>query len=87
VSAPVCRTCYGTSLPREEAVRFYAEPLTMPAYYCPKHQLRQAEMQRIFEEAVRKGIIVVTGSSKPLRFVPWYDNDAALSTWESEGGR
>lgn len=87
---PTCRTCYLRSLPNEQVARIAAEPITMPIHYCPEHQQRANEIEAMFAKMVREGKVVYMGSvtgRMPRRFTPWYDQQSALNSWESEGGR
>lgn len=35
----MCRGCYASTLSRDELDRLNAEPITMPVYLCPEHEV------------------------------------------------
>ncbi len=38
MTEPTCRTCYLSTLSKDERDRFLAEPVVGTIYYCPEHE-------------------------------------------------
>lgn len=38
MTEPTCRTCYTETLTPEQRELFFSEQVTMPVFYCPRHQ-------------------------------------------------
>jgi hypothetical protein len=73
-----------STLTKDERDRFNAEPVTMPIYFCAKHEMTFTPMDTGLHIVVRAP---VSRERITLRFTPWYDVESAVNSWESEGGR